>query len=109
MYIYAKKAFEFKFAEKRFRTRPLEMVEMPNEFMKDPLFALAVKDGSITVNEQSKKIEKAVLNEPVVLNKYSLEELKAYAAENNIELVQEDNSKTKILAKIKAVQEGKVE
>lgn len=104
MYIYAKKAFEFKSGAKRFRTRPKEMIVMPEEFKADPLFAMALKDGSIVVTLDSKTAEKVETEtpNPKPLNKFNFAELQAYAAEHNIALEPGDNSKAKILAKIEA-------
>lgn len=59
MRIFARKTYEFDLDGRKFVTRPLEFMDLPDVVEKTLLFRLAVADGSIEVLDTARKQKQA--------------------------------------------------
>lgn len=67
MRIFAKKAFRFRGGDKAVSVAALSFADVPDWVKKDPIFALAVKEGSIELissKADEKKVEKTGTGKP---------------------------------------------
>ncbi len=72
MRIFAKKAFRFRGSDKAVSVAALSFADVPDWVKKDPIFALAVKEGSIELissKADEKKVEKTGTAKPPKLPK----------------------------------------